>query len=87
MLLRQLFERNIPPEDQVSAPEEWINLTDEAKRYFSDIGHHDWNDSIDIDDAKNALEQGNMEQAGDDTMSSIVSLYIYLEKNKLLNKF
>lgn len=87
MLLRELFERTIPPEDQITAPEAWLKLTDEAREYFAQIGYPDWDDRIDLADVENALAQGNMEQAGDDTMSSIVSLYIYLEKSNRLNKF
>lgn len=87
MLLRQLFERTIPPEDQIKAPEAWLGLTDEAREYFAQMGYSEWDDRIELADVENALAQGNMEQAEDDTMSSIVDLYVYIEKGNQLDKF
>jgi len=80
MLIRELFERTIPPQDQIAAPEAWLKLTSEAREYFAQIGYPDWDDRIDLADAQNALDQGNKEQADDDTMYSIISLVRYLRK-------
>jgi hypothetical protein len=80
MLIRELFERTIPPQDQNASPEAWLSLTDEAKSYFAQMGYSDWDDRIEVVDAENAIDQGNKEQADDDTMYSIISLVRYLRK-------
>jgi len=52
MLIRELFERTIPPQDQIAAPEAWLKLTSEAREYFAQIGYPDWDDRIDLADAQ-----------------------------------
>ncbi len=85
MLIRELFERTIPPQDQNASPEAWLSLTDEAKSYFAQMGYSDWDDRIEVVDAENAIDQGNMEQADRTTMNSLVNLLRYLEKSSQLN--
>ena len=85
MLIRELFERTIPPQDQIAAPEAWLKLTSEAREYFAQIGYPDWDDRIEVVDAENAIDQGNMEQADRTTMNSLVNLLRYLEKSSQLN--
>lgn len=87
MLIRELFERTIPPQDQNASPEAWLKLTSEAREYFAQMGYPEWDDRIDRADVQNAFDQGNMEQADDDTMYSIYNLARYLRKNERLNKF
>ena len=81
MLLRQLFE------DQIKAPEAWLGLTDEARDYFAQMGYPEWDDRIDLPAIENALVDANLEDAGDDTLFSIVDLYVYIKKCNQLDKF
>jgi len=85
MLIKELFERTIPPKDQNAAPEAWLNLTDEAKGYFAQMGYSEWDDQIELVDVENALAHGNMEQADSDTLYSITDLLKYIEKSSQLN--
>ena len=79
MLIRELVERTILPKDKITEPDAWLDLTDEAREYFAQMGYSEWDDQIDLPAVENALVDANLEDAGDNTLFSIVDLYVYLK--------
>lgn len=78
MLFREIIERTIQPGGHITAPDAWLDLTDEAREYFDQMGYSEWDDRIDLPAVENALVDANLEDAGDDTLFSIVDLYVYI---------